>query len=216
MRPTQTGRTCAVGPGPDPGAEYLYIGDIGDNTNAGAGDRPEINIFRISMPHMDRGAPPPVDQPVAGVETFPLAYPDRARDIETLLVDPGSGEVLLVHKSWSGTGEAVVYRASLAAPGVPVILEEVGQLALAPGEQVTSGDVAPSGDAIAIRTYSQVLLYHRAPGTPLEAALQGAPCARSGPDEKHGESITFAADAQSLYTISEGDKPILHELGGKS
>ena len=66
-------------------------------------------------------------------------------DIETLLVDPVSGEVLLVHKSWSGSGEAVVYKAALGAPGVAAPLVEVGRLALAPGEQVTGGDVSPGG-----------------------------------------------------------------------
>jgi hypothetical protein len=202
----------AIGPGPEPGTDYLYVGDIGDNANAGAGARTQIGVLRVPEPRVDRKQAAVDNQPLTGAETFPVTYPDRPRDIETLLVDPGSGEVVLVHKSWSGSGEAVVYKATLATPGVATPLLEVGKLALAPGEQVTSGDIAPAGDAIALRTYTQVLLFRRTTGTPLETALASPPCARPGPEEKQGESVTFSADAKSLYTVSEGEQPILHRL----
>ena len=138
-------------------------------------------MLRVAEPRVDRKQAAVDNQPLTGAETFPLTYPDRPRDIETLLVDPGSGEVVLVHKSWSGTGEAVVYKATLATPGVATPLLEVGKLALAPGEQVTSGDVAPAGDAIALRTYTQVLLFrappaHRSkPRSPRHPARDPAP-----------------------------------------
>ena len=57
-----------------------------------------------------------------------------------------------------------------------------------------------------------MLLFRRTAGTPLETALTSPPCARPGPDEKQGESVTFGADAESLYTVSEGEEPILHEF----
>jgi hypothetical protein len=202
----------AIGPGPKPGTDYLYVGDIGDNANGGTGVRPQIGVLRVPEPRIDRKQAAVDDQPLAGTETFPLTYPDRPRDIETLLVDPKSGEIVLVHKSWSGTGEAIVYKAQLTTPGVATPLLEVGKLALAPGEQVTSGDVAPAGDAIALRTYTQVLLFRRPPSATLAGALASPPCARPGPDEKQGESVTFSADAKSLYTVSEGEKPILHQF----
>jgi hypothetical protein len=202
----------AIGPGPEPGTDALYVGDIGDNANGGAGARSEISVLRVPEPRVDRKSPAVDDQPLTGVETFPLTYPDRPRDIETLLVDPVSGEVVLVHKSWSGTGEAVVYKAPMTTPNVASALVEVGRLALAPGEQVTGGAVAPAGDAIALRTYTQVLFFCRTAGMPLELALTSPPCARPGPDEKQGESVTFGADAESLYTVSEGEKPVLHQF----
>jgi hypothetical protein len=95
-------------------------------------------------------------------------------------------------------------------------MREVGRLALAPGEQVTSGDVSPAGDVVALRTYTQVLLYRRPPGSPLEAALAAPPCARPGPDERQGESITFAFGAQALYAVGEGETPVIHRLAGRS
>ena len=129
------------------------------------------------MPQIDRKrARAPMDQPVVGVETFPLKYPDRARDIETLLVDPDSGEVVarpqvVVRHRRGGRVQGAARDA-----GRRRVDPRGGRAARrsAPGEQVTSGDVAPSGDAIALRTYSQVLLYRRAPGTPLETAYGAA------------------------------------------
>jgi hypothetical protein len=203
----------AIGPGPERGTDYLYIGDIGNNVGNGTSTRTSVNIFRIAEPKIDRSRLH-TNVPLTGAEKFPLVYPDRPRDAETLLVDPRTGEVLIVHKSWSGTGEAFVFRAALAHPGERVTLQEAGKLSLPPGEQVTSGDVAPAGDAVALRTYTQVLLFPRAPGTPLEAALAAPPCARPGPDEPRGESVTFAPTATSLYTVSEGAKPMLHRLDG--
>jgi hypothetical protein len=206
----------AIGPGPEADTDYLYVGDIGDSRGQGLSDRTEIALYRIVEPTVTREGRRSSDQTIAHVETFPLHYADRPRDIETLLVDPANGEVLLVHKSWSGTGEAVVYRADLSAPGTPATLTEVGRLALSPGEQVTSGDVSPAGDVVALRTYTRVLLYRRAAGSSLEAALAAPPCARPGPDERQGESITFAAGAAALYTVGEGEKPMIHRLAART
>ena len=105
----------------------------------------EVNVLRVPEPNVERSRPPKTDIPLADVENFPLRYPDRTRDAEALLVDPITNEVLLVHKSYSGTGEANVYRASLVTKDVVSTLEQVGSLPLAPGEMVTDGDVSPAG-----------------------------------------------------------------------
>ena len=173
------------------------------------GNRQEFALPRAGA---ERGAIAPTDEPLTDVETFPLRYPDRARDNETLLVDPVSGEAFLVHKSWSDTGEALVFQVPLDTPGAVATLVPVGAVALMPGEQATAGDVSPAGDAIALRTYSRVLLFARPPGSTVAAALATAPCAVPGPPEQQGESVAFAADARSLFTVSEGVDAELHEL----
>ena len=198
----------ALGPGPDPTLDYLYIADTG----ALLGNREEFALLRVAEPSVHPDREPRIDEPLTGVETFPVRYPDRGRDNEALLVDPVSGEVLLVHKSWSDTGDALLFQVPLDTPGAVATLVPVGAVALMPGEQATAGDVSPAGDAIVLRTYSQVLLFARPPGTTLTAALANPPCAVPGPPEQQGESVTFAADAQSLLTVSEGANAELHEL----
>ena len=172
----------ALGPGPDPDLDYLYIADTG----ALLGNREEFAVLRVAEPSVDPDRESRVDEPLTDVETFPVRYPDRGRDNETLLVDPVSGEVLLVHKSWSETGEALVFQVPLDTPDTVATLVPVGAVALMPGEQATAGDVSPAGDAIVLRTYSQVLLFSRPPGTTLTAALANPPCAVPGPDRATG------------------------------
>ena len=196
----------AIGPGPVPGQHYLYVADTGNS----ASDRSQFGIVRVPEPAVNAGDEERLDEPLTGAEVFAIVYPDRARDAEAILVDPTDGDVLLVHKSWSGSGEAMVFRATLGA--TPTTLEHVSTLPLAPGAQVTAADVAPAGDAIAIRTYGEVLLYPRTVDTPLPAAFGGSPCAVAVTGEQQGESVTFAADGASLLTVSEGADQPLHNL----
>ena len=79
----------AIGPKPG-GGSYLYFGDIGDN-NA---DRAEIAVYRVTEPQSTTGATiAAVDQAVAR-----LQYPGGARNAESLLVDPQTGELFIITK----------------------------------------------------------------------------------------------------------------------
>lgn len=75
--------------------------------------------------------------------------------------------------------------------------------------EVTAGDVAPDGSAIALRSYHDVWLWGRARGSDLAEALAGAPCEGPVPDEVQGEALTFLAEGGYL-TASEGRLPDLH------
>ena len=95
----------ALGPGPAPDTDYLYVGDIGDNTAT----RDGITVYRVAEPTVEGDASTPVT--VDGVVAMALTYPDGPHDAETLLVDPATGDILVVTKAAAGSG---VYRA--AAP----------------------------------------------------------------------------------------------------
>ena len=111
----------AIGPGPQQGISYLYVGDIGDNfaiRSAG------IQAYRVAEPTVSSTGG---DQSTAlnGVDTITLVYPDGPRDAETLLVDPISGDLYVVTKR---DPQNHVYRA--AVPGVgsqTITLELIGQ-----------------------------------------------------------------------------------------
>jgi len=72
----------AVGPGPEPGTSYLYLGDIGGNKG-----RSDLSIYRSAEPEVLLGA-----RGVRGsvpAERIDVMYPDGlAWDAEALLVDP--------------------------------------------------------------------------------------------------------------------------------
>ncbi len=200
---TVTGATAqdwediAQGPGPIPDQRYLYAADIGDNPST----RPSIAVYQIPEPVVDSAAAPVGTVPLGGMAKLTLTYPDGAHNAETLLVDT-DGAMYVVTKQ---SGSATIYRAppGLAA-GSSTVLENVGTVPLNVGALLTGGDIAPAGDAIALRTYGQVYLYQRLGGSTIAATLTGTRCAGAFTAEPQGEAVAFLSDAQSYITMSEG------------
>lgn len=192
----------ALGPGPVRGQSYLYVGDIGDNGES----RTSIDVYRVAEPDVTTGSTTP--SMLSGVERFPLQYPDRAHNAETLLVDPENGDVYIVTKS--GDGNSLVFRA--AAPlqaGMTTKLTQVAQLRfgsapLGGNRLTTAGDISPSGREIAIRSYDAAYLWRRLPGTTIAEALATEPCRIPLGLELQGEALGFAADGSGYFTVSEG------------
>ena len=199
----------AVGPGPDPELTYLYLGDVGDNFSR----RENINVRRIPEPEVVPAEAPPTVQ-VEGAETFTLVYPDGAHNCETLLVDPRNGDVYVVVKS--GDGVSPVFRAAapLVADGENV-MERVAELTFGPeplrgNTNTTGGDIAPSGEAIIIRTYGSAFLWRRRGDATVGEALATEPCRIPLARERQGEALGFAAASDDYYTVSEGQNVPIH------
>lgn len=213
----------AIGPGPQPGEDYLYLGDIGDN----AAKRAEIVVYRAVEPDIDTK----VGSDIEGVERIVLRYPDAPHDAETLLVDPLNGDLVIVTKEIA-TGNSGVYRASAAALATgDATLERAGGIekarltptSAAPedasplvrgvGYLPTGGDVSRDGALIAIRTYGSVFLWARDENTSLADALAGAPCEAPSTIEPQGEAIAFDGGGDGYFTVSEGVSPPLYRFG---
>ena len=204
---TLTGATAqdwedmAIGPGVVPGEQALYFGDIGDNKE----DRASITVFRVREPKVDP-ATPVGTVALDGVDTLTLTYPDGAHNAETLLVDTDGAIYVLTKKAGSST----IYRAPPGlADGSTTELAAEGTVPLEPAGLLTGGAIAPAGDAVVLRTYGEVYLYRREPGSTIAATLAGARCIGDLAKEPQGEAVTFAADGASYVTMSEGvDQPI--------
>ncbi|HUF84261.1 MAG TPA: hypothetical protein VMQ81_06670 [Acidimicrobiia bacterium] len=186
----------ALGPGPVAGQSYLYAGDIGDNNHV----RSSIVVYRVAEPAVDVNNPPGDGQTLGGVETFTLTYPDGAHDAEALLVDPATGDVVIVTKELSGPA-GVYVRPAPISNGPLTKHADLGV------SLVTAGDITADGGTVALRTYGSVLLFTRAPGSSVASALQSAPCTGASAPEPQGEAITFSPDGQAYATISEGVHP---------
>jgi len=189
----------AVGPGPEPGATYLYLGDIGDNF----GRRPNVRVYRVREP--SPGTPGEVAIP--GVEAFTLRYPaGEAHNAEAMMVDPRTGDVFIVTKS--ETGPAQVYRAAAPLTAAVADMERVAELWL--DGPATGADISPDGSKIVIRTYTHAYLWERAPGTSIAEALQREPVQFELEFEPQGEAIAFSIEGESVLTASEGRNAILY------
>lgn len=215
----------AIGPGPEDGLDYLYLADIGDN----AMQRAEIVVYRVPDPEVSI-SDTPTSNTFRSVETLTLRYPDHQHDAETLLVDPVSGDLLIVTKELAG-GPSFVFRAPVdVEPPNGVALEKVAEidfpsfvsnvqvpddappLVLGVPNLPTGGDVSPDGSLVIIRTYGSVWVWTRPKDAVLWEAFDGPPCEAPSAIEAQGEAIAFDADGRGYTTVSEGERPTLHHF----
>jgi hypothetical protein len=197
----------AIGPAPG-GGDALYVADIGDNQAA----RPDIAVYRVPEPDLTGGAPA-TSAPAARLA---LRYPDGARDAEALLVDPSSGALVIVTKSFGG--EAGVYVAGRPSTSATTVMRRRARLALGPGEAVTAGDVSADGRTIVLRSYGRAFVWRRRAGESIAAALRRRPCAARADllAEGQGEALALSARGGAFYTVPEGPRPALRRYAPDS
>ena len=188
----------AIGPGPEPGKTYVYVGEIGDN-NA---QYPIKKIYRFIEPEAnDKGAVDTIRQ----IETLRVMYPDGARDAETLLVDPLTKDVYIISKRERFIN---IYRSAFPQSTTQLdTLEKLGQIPrerVGILEQVVGGDISPDGKEVLLKSYVQVFYWQRDnEQTSLTDLLQTEPHLLPYTPEPQGEGIGFAADGSGYYTLSE-------------
>lgn len=178
----------AIGPGPVKSKNYIYLGDIGDNS----AKHEELYLYRFPEPNKLNE-----DMDIEPVR-FILKYPDGPKDSETLMVDPWNGDVFLLSKRDSSN---VLYKAPASSLGKePTTLERVMTL---PITMSTGGDISADGKQILIKNYWSIYYWTREEGQSLEEALAKKPIMLPYKPEPQGEAIGFAPDGNSFFTISE-------------
>lgn len=201
----------AVGPGPIPEIDYIYLGDIGNNFSG----RSSVVVYRFPEPAVyGSQADSPVFSYLAGVQVLTLYYPDGPADgpadAETLMVDPVTGDLFIATKLDTGTR---IYRASRAQldAGGAIHLAFVRQLGFA---QPSGGDISPDGSIVALRQEDGAGSWTRSPGQSIGDALGGKGTlvpVIGRPREPNGEALGFHGMGQGYYTISEGyNQPIYY------
>lgn len=189
----------ALGPGPDPGAPWLFVGDIGDNGRTDGTAR----IWMLPEPPFQDGT--------VSAELLELDYPDGPHDAEALFVDPVQGHLVIVTKEKGGV--ALVFAADLAAD--EPALEQVATVDLdgiATGmlTLVTAADLTPDGGCVLLRTYTHLLGYPRPEGQPAWAAFDSTPELLATEVELQGETV--AAYPGGYWTVSEGEGAALNHF----
>lgn len=193
------------------GNTLLYLADTGDNRRT----RAEIAIYRVPEPEIELdGVSPAARHETALAQRFPLVLPDGARDIEAMLVQPITGEMLLVSKE--AVGAAAVYQVPpLIAPEEPLVVTRRDDLALpgfGPFRAVTGGAIAATGDQVALRSATAAYLWRLPAGIAVRAILTEPPQRVELPPMPAGEAITFSAGGESLFLTSEGTPCPLYEI----
>jgi hypothetical protein len=188
----------AIGPGPTPEQDYLYIGDIGDNESR----RPQVRVYRAVEPaikDMGRAGYVPAE-----VTDFRFTYLDGPTDAEALWVDPDSGDIYIVTKEKK---QARVFRAAAdrLQPRQAVPLEEIATLGIG---NISAGDISRDGRWIAVRNEKEGWLWPREVGQSvaeaLSASLPRKVTVRAKSQAKNGEGICFSPNGSGYFTVSEG------------
>ena len=196
----------AIGPGPAPKTDYLYVADTGNNNLS----RSIITVYRVPEPLLD-GKSSATTRPLKKVETLSFRFPGSPHECETLLVDPLTGDLYFVSRDRSAREEETSFVFHAPAPHEPGIIRTLDLVTsfTAPAE-IKGGDISPDGRMILLRPHSPrrqvkaLLWLWERENTPLSRVFaepnHGVPVRH----EPQGEAIAFSADGQSYFTIGEG------------
>ena len=210
----------AIGPGPEVGTDYLYVGDIGSKNRTGLGS--DIVIYRVEEPTVS--STPPSTFEIVDLGTFaalPANYPaGPERDANSLFVDPADSrdpDIFIVT-----SGDAVipnsVFRLSGATAAVAVELVHVTDVyGGAPlDEAVFAADISADGSQIIMRSTQSANLWQRTSGQSIADALAGTPCdapiVAADASSGEGGAIGFSATGDAYFTTIEADPPPLFKV----
>ena len=195
----------SIGPGPDRGKSYLYIGDIGDNNSA----RSEIVVYRVAEPELSvetakvTKARPGKTEPADAIR---LRYPDGKFDAETLIVHPVSGNIYIVTKV--PLVDPVVYEA--AAPfslDKVITMRRIGEVRVPSlfGGVLTGGSISSDGRRVAFCDYFQGYeLVLPAKSSDFNDIWKQRMTGFDLGKRKQGEAIAYRLDGKALLATSEG------------
>lgn len=197
----------AVGPGPQAGLSYVYLGDIGDND----ANRANIRVIRVPEPTLTATGGSGQSQSIGTnlSDVIYFTFPGGPVDAEAMFVDPITGDLYIFSKD---TGTTRVFRAAAASliDGATVQLTHVANVAFS---RPSAADISPLGGEIIVRNEDGARLYRRGEGQTIVQALTSPPITVpviGTPTEPNGEAIAFDGNGNNYYTVSEGRDPILY------
>lgn len=189
---------------------FLYIGDIGNNTQS----KQEHIIYRVEEPTVYANLDSLSSNTSETSEYILFTYPDGYHDSETLLVHPASRDIYIITKSLENP--AFVYKFSDPIfDGRKVALEKVGILKLPsiPYGAVTDGDISPNGKRVFLVDYFGGFEYVLADdATDFDNIWQQQPIKYDAGQRSQGESAAYSLDGKFVYTTSEGSNSPVYRI----
>lgn len=194
----------AIGPGPKEGANYIYVGEIGDNK----GKYDIKKIYRFIEPDVSQ-VTSATNQKISKdkIETIRFRFPDGNRDAEAMMVDPLTKDIFMVTKREDNV-RVYVLRYPQSTTEVST-LERVGTLPL---HKIVAGDISPDGKEVLLKDYGNIYYWQKSENESIEELLKNTPKRLPYIVEPQGESIAWAADGSGFYTVSEERQKVPAEL----
>ena len=183
----------AIGPGPQEGINYLFVGDIGDNRAV----RESLSIYRLAEPSLPVSELP-INLTTSEFDRIEFEFPDGSRDSETLMIDPFTRDIIILSKREKNIN---VYR--LNYPQSLDSVNEAEYLTSLPFTQVVAGDISENGLEILIKTYDNVYYWSREASQSITDTFKQEPEILPYSPEPQGEAIAWAPDGSAYFTLSE-------------
>jgi hypothetical protein len=188
----------AVGPGPEPGKTYVYVGDVGDNMKAFQHKR----IFRFEEPVLGNDNA----IKISNVDRIVFELEGDKKDSEAIMINPKNKNLYIISKE-----KAPSFLYELKYPYSTtdsLVAKKVVPIAVS---IVCGADFAKTGREMLIKNYNNVY-YWKIKDDSIALALREHPYVVEYKKEPQGESICFAGDGSGYYTVSEvvrGEKSYL-------
>jgi len=176
----------AIGAGPDPSVNYIYVADIGDNSLQYS----SYTIYRFPEPRFTKDS--------AQAETINFKYPDGAHDAEAIFVDDASKDIYVVTK-WEARSKVyrLSYPQSINTINNATFVTELGFAG------AVGAAFSPDGKDLIIRTYHEFYWWNRHTGESIVDMLKRPQTNAGYSIEPQGESISFKDDNSGFFTLSE-------------
>lgn len=189
------------------GKQYLLIGDIGDNRER----KEKLELYVLPIPDK------PADSSLS--YSFSVQYDVGPKDAEAMFVDHNTNELIIYTKGREGTSYWL--KAPLPTEDTTIKMikfHEEKRRKFSPktrkamAKLITSADISPDGRWIVTRDYLQAKMWYHPEGQDIATTLKQTNCKIPLPLQEQGETIAFAPDGKSLWTLSEGSRPILYQI----
>lgn len=193
----------AIGPGPEEGLHYLYVGDIGDNFS----ENDIKHIYRVIEPQLDHSSNSNSIQ-LDGVESISFQYEDGNRDAETLIIDPLTKDIIIISKR----EETAVHIYSLSFPQETDTILTANLIMtkdfypndnFVTSQWIVGGDISHDGKEILVKSYNDVFYFSRKSNQSFYDALNNEEVKFPYITEPQGEAICWDANISGYYTLSE-------------
>lgn len=187
----------SVGPGPEEGQSYVYVGEIGDNRST----YEYKYLYRIPEPIIPI-RPGMIDTTIQVSDSIKFTLEGGPRDTEAVIVDPLSRDIYVFSKNEKKNIR--VFRLRYPQSTTDVI--EAEYVMPLPIVKVNAADISPDGREILIKNYTHVYYWRKEPNEPISSALAREPLSLPYTTEPQGEAVTFDRAGDGYYTLSEEKK----------
>jgi DNA-binding beta-propeller fold protein YncE len=177
----------ALAAGPQPGKQYLYLAETGDNLLVHS----DYAIYRFEEPAA-------ATDTIKQVDKIAFFYPNGSHNAEAILVDPDTKDIYIITKT---DLKSKVFK--LSYPYSTTTMNKVEELGSLPYNYVVSAAISPSGKEVVVKKYDAIYDYPRTPGETIMQTLSKQPVNLPYQVEPQGEAIVFDNNDTGYYTISE-------------